>query len=149
MSRSETISELAAALCQFQSEIESVEKGSEGYNYNYSDLNAVIKCAKPILVKCGLSVSQLLGGAPNEIVTINTILMHVSGEYIGSEVTIPQLQSNSMNNCQAAGASISYFRRYAYQAILGMSSEDNDAADSNPKPVSYNKNQYPQTQGMP
>jgi hypothetical protein len=45
-----------------------------------------------------------------------------------SECIVPNLQAGkNMNAAQALGASISYMRRYAYQAILGMTSEDNDA----------------------
>jgi hypothetical protein len=98
-----------------------------------------------MLAANGLSVTQLLGGAPAEHITIKTTLMHVSGQYISSEVAIPQLQSKQMNNCQAAGASISYFRRYAYQAILGLSSDDNDAATppvQQPAPPTFQQQQH-------
>ena len=39
----------------------------------------------------------------------------------------------SCNPAQRAGAVYSYLRRYAFQAILGMSSEDNDASSEGNK----------------
>lgn len=128
MKQSEQINELAKALCAFQAEVETAKKGSQGYGYKYSDLSQVISTAKPILAKNHLSVSQSLSHTEQGHNTIVTTLLHASGQYMQSECIIPNLQAGkNMNAAQALGASISYMRRYAYQAILGMTSEDNDA----------------------
>ncbi len=128
MKQSEQINELAKALCAFQSEVEAAKKDSKGYGYNYSDLHQVIQTAKPLLAKNFLSVSQSLSHTEQSHNTIMTTLLHASGQYMQSECIIPNLQAGkNMNAAQALGASISYMRRYAYQAILGMTSEDNDA----------------------
>lgn len=127
MNQSESIQELSKALFGFQAEVESAKKGSQGYGYKYSDLSQVINTAKPFLAKYQLSVSQLLGCTEQGHNTITTILMHSSGQYIQDCCIIPQLAaSKNLNPAQALGASISYMRRYAYQAILGMTSEDNE-----------------------
>jgi hypothetical protein len=129
MKQSEQINELAKALCTFQAEVETAKKGSQGYGYKYSDLCQVIATAKPILAKNQLSVSQSLSHTEQGHNTIVTTLLHSSGQYMQSECIIPNLQAGkNMNAAQALGASISYMRRYAYQAILGMTSEDNDAS---------------------
>jgi hypothetical protein len=128
MEQSEQINELAKALCAFQAEVETAKKGSQGYGYKYSDLSQVISTAKPILAKNHLSVSQSLSHTEQGHNTIVTTLLHASGQYMQSECIVPNLQAGkNMNAAQALGASISYMRRYAYQAILGMTSEDNDA----------------------
>ena len=127
MEQSEQINELAKALCAFQAEVETAKKGSQGYGYKYSDLSQVISTAKPILSKNHLSVSQSLNHTEQGHNTIVTTLLHASGQYMQSECIVPNLQAGkNMNVAQALGASISYMRRYAYQAILGMTSEDND-----------------------
>lgn len=61
--------------------------------------------------------------------SVTTILLHVSGEQIQSTATLPLIDVPGANFAQAAGAVWTYIRRYAYQAILGMSSEDTDATN--------------------
>jgi hypothetical protein len=50
--------------------------------------------------------------------------MHASGEFIGDESGVRL----SAETAQAAGSVISYLRRYAYAAVLGLSAEDDDGA---------------------
>ncbi len=133
MKQSESLNELAKALAAFQSQVEMVNKGSQGYNYKYSDLSQVISTAKAILAANHLSVSQLLGITEQGFTTITTMLMHASGQYISNTCIVPQLTAGkNLNAAQALGSAISYMRRYSYQAILGMTSDDNDASNSHP-----------------
>jgi hypothetical protein len=125
---SNNIGEIALALSLAQSELDSAKKDSSGYGYNYSDLASVISTSKPVLAKHGLAVTQLLGKIVEGNVTLTTMLTHKSGQYFKSVSSIPLIEMKGTNAAQNAGASISYLRRYAYQAILGMASEDNDAS---------------------
>lgn len=131
-SMSAQIDKIAAALSKAQSELTAATKDQSGYGYNYSDLNDVINTAKPFLAKNGLCVTQLLGNT-DDVVRITTILAHTSGQYFKSEASLPVIEMKGCNKAQGAGASASYLRRYAYQAILGMASEDNDASSNGPK----------------
>lgn len=123
---SSRINEIAAALSKAQGELDTTKKDSKGYGYNYSDLASVIATARPILAKHNLSVVQLVGST-DEFVEVTTILSHSSGQFFRSVATLPVIEMKGCNVAQGAGASLSYLRRYAYQAILGMASEDNDA----------------------
>lgn len=131
-SMSSEINEIASALSKAQSELESARKDSTGYGYNYSDLATVIATAKPILAKHELAITQLVGETGSNV-SVETILTHSSGQYFTSKGTLPIVEMN--NPAQGAGAAISYLRRYAYQAILGLASEDNDAAGDPKKGV--------------
>jgi len=124
---SNNIDQIATALCKAQSELEAAKKDQSGYGYNYSDLNSVISTAKPLLAKYDLCITQLLGQTDSNV-TITTILAHSSGQFFKSSASLPVIEMKGCNVAQGAGASISYLRRYAYQSILGMSSEDNDAS---------------------
>lgn len=126
---SENINEIATALAQFQGELDSAKKDSKGYGYSYSDLAQVISTAKPHLLKHGLAVVQLVGST-NENVSVTTVLTHKSGQFFKSTATLPVIEMKGCNPAQGAGASLSYLRRYAYQAIIGMASEDNDASSN-------------------
>lgn len=130
--QSKELNELILALSKAQSELESAKKDQTGYGYNYSDLNQVILTAKPILAKNGLAISQLLGNDAQGNPSVKTMLLHSSGQYIGSTIALPAIDMKGCNPVQGAGATISYLRRYAYQSILGMSSEDNDASSNGP-----------------
>jgi hypothetical protein len=128
MNRSEQINELASALAKAQGELESAGKSSRGHGYNYSDLATVISTAKPVLSKHGLSISQLVNESDIDKVSVTTMLLHSSGQFIASTGTIKIPEMRGVNDTQKAGAALSYLRRYSLQSILGMASEDNDAS---------------------
>jgi len=127
-SMSANIADIATALSKAQAELDSAKKDSSGYGYNYSDLASVINSSKPVLAKHGLAVVQLVGRQAAGTVEITTILTHSSGQFFKSVATLPVIEMKGTNAAQNAGASLSYLRRYAYQAIIGQPSEDNDAS---------------------
>jgi hypothetical protein len=128
MNKSEQINELASALAKAQGELESAGKSSRGHGYNYSDLATVISTAKPVLSKHGLSISQLVNESDVDKVSVTTMLLHSSGQFLSSTGTIKIPEMRGVNDTQKAGAALSYLRRYSLQSILGMASEDNDAS---------------------
>ena len=129
MNKSESIASLSKALVLAQSKFPQVTFNSTNpyYNSSYADLGAVIQTAKPIMAECGLAVSQLVEGEGGQV-GITTMLVHESGEFISSFVTIPV---EGKNIAQESGKAITYLRRYALSAILGLFSDaDNDGNDS-------------------
>ncbi len=77
--------------------------------------------AKPVLAKHGLSISQSPNLVDGQFV-LTTILMHESGEHIASNQPI----FSAKQDAQSMGSAITYARRYAYGAVLGMASGDYD-----------------------
>jgi hypothetical protein len=63
------------------------------------------------------------------IINIETMLMHISGEWILGINSIPI----SKNDPQGAGSAITYARRYGLSAILGIHQEDDDANSASGK----------------
>lgn len=127
-SQSESINELASALCLAQLEFSSLKRDEQGYGYNYVSLNSTIDAVRPILAKHGLVVSQLAGNDGEGRPAITTILMHKSGQYIKGKASMHLIEMKGVNDAQKAGAVYSYIRRYALQAILNLGAEDNDAS---------------------
>lgn len=127
MKTSEQLDQIGAALSLAQAELSTAKKDSSGYGYNYSDLASVLATAKPVLAANGLSVTQLVGNSTDKSVSLSTILLHKSGQFISTESSIEIPEMNKINVTQKIGAAISYLRRYSLQAILGMASEDTDA----------------------
>ena len=120
MQKSEQINELAAALAKAQGEIESAKKGSVNPHFKsrYADLADVWDAVRGPLTKHGLSVIQ-----PVVNNSLQTILLHSSGQWISSEM--PLLMTRQ--DMQGLGSAITYARRYALAAMVGCPQDDDDA----------------------
>jgi len=57
---------------------------------------------------------------------LETVLMHASGEWVSSELAINPIK----NEPQAIGSALTYARRYALSAILGIATDEDDDAES-------------------
>lgn len=130
MNKSESITELAKALNKFQAECSGAKKNAENPHFKskFANLEAVINCAKDALSDNGLSVSQF-PVMDQGYAGVETILMHISGEWISNTL----LLACKKQDPQAMGSAITYARRYAYQSVLGIPSEDDDGNKSMPK----------------
>lgn len=131
MKMSDKLNDLFAALSKFQGELENANKGKQGHGYKYADLAECINVAKPHLAANGLAVSQMLGANDQGKQTMITLLTHSSGQWISSEFVMVDavLQGGSGKNpAQVLGSAITYQRRYAYAAMIGLAQEDDDAA---------------------
>lgn len=121
---------LASALVKAQVELHNPDRNQTGYGYKYADLASILEQTKPVLKKHGLSITQLATDDGNGRVGVTTILMHESGEYVQSNLTLPIPEMKGANKTQAAGAAITYARRYAISAILNIAAdEDTDASN--------------------
>jgi hypothetical protein len=141
MKMSEKLNDLFAALPKFQGELENASKGKQGHGYKYADLAECINVAKPHLAANGLAVSQMLGSDDQGKQTMITLLTHSSGQWISSEFVMVNavLQGGSGKNpAQVLGSAITYQRRYAYAAIIGLAQEDDDAASASGSPRAQN-----------
>jgi hypothetical protein len=128
MIKSDQINELATAMAKAQSEIESAKKDSKAYGYSYSDLSTVIAAIKPALNKHGISFTQLIEDGDANSVKVTTLLLHSSGQYIGSTGSTEIPEMKGCNLAQRSGAAQSYLKRYQLQALTGLPTEDNDAS---------------------
>lgn len=149
MQKSESISKLAAALVKFQSEMNKVGKDTKAYNYNYADMAAVWDVTRDPLNSAGLAVTQMgriadplyhtddTGKQKMQLgIIVETVLVHTSGEWMSGETFYPIAK----NDPQGVGSALTYGRRYGYMAILGVVTDDDDAAkasqDRRPAPES-------------
>lgn len=123
MNKSESIKNLAVAMCKAQSQMGGAHKGTNNpfFKKKYADLGAVIEAVKLPFADNGLSYVQFPiedGGR----IGIETILMHDSGEWVSNSFTV----QCSKQDAQGAGSAITYCRRYGLQAVAGTPSEDDD-----------------------
>ncbi len=123
--KSEAINELAAALAKAQSAFPAIDKKRTAkipmkaggqYTYQYADLADVLKACLPELAKNGLSITQLPTAT-----SLVTILMHSSGQHIGSEM--PLLYFDKV---QETGSLLTYLRRYSITALIGVHADEDE-----------------------
>lgn len=128
MKTSEQINELARALANFQAEVKDPTKDKDNpfFKSKYVALDGVLQAVRPVLSKNGLSVMQL-PNSDTDKVSVITLLMHDSGQFIESEpFTVPLVKKDA----QAVGSALTYARRYSLSAILGIAWDEDDDAES-------------------
>jgi hypothetical protein len=128
MIKSEQINELAAALSKAQSVIKGAVKDANNpfFKSQYADLTSVWDACREALTKNGLSVIQCPEQSDPGGIAIETTLLHSSGQFITSRYVMPVKNST---DAQAVGSAITYARRYALSAMVGVAPADDD--DSN------------------
>lgn len=123
MLMSPSIEKLAAALSKMQSEMVGAAKSASNpfFKSSYADLESCWEAIRKPLTLNQLAVSQ--GTMIKEDKTfVWTLLMHASGQYISSETQV-YVQKMDM---QSLGSAITYARRYALAAIVGLYQSDDD-----------------------
>jgi hypothetical protein len=86
-------------------------------------------CRAP-LANAGLSVVQLVSSDATHAI-IETILAHSSGEWVSSTLAVPLTKADA----QGLGSAITYGRRYALAAIVGVCPADDDGEAAVARPT--------------
>ena len=141
MEMSEKIDELAAALCGAQKIIEGSVKDGEneffkkkgGRVHTYSTLASVWDAIREPFTKNGLSVFQAPSGGTETTISMTTMVLHISGQWIRETFTVPirgtwdkEDKVFKPADVQSACAGITYCRRYGLASIGGVCPEDDD-----------------------
>jgi hypothetical protein len=123
MEKTET-KELITALCQAQKGFKSALKDATNPHFkkSYADLSAIWEACKEGLHQNGLVVSQQTVGTEQGWHLV-TKVFHESGGFIESLTPI----ICQAGNPQSFGSGMTYARRYALAAILGIVTDDDDA----------------------
>jgi len=122
--KSEQINELASALAKAQNEMLVAGTGSDNpfFKSKYADYATIVRASRPALCKHGLSITQILNEGDDGVHRLITMLMHASGQNLSSTVKIAPLKQDP----QSLGSYTTYMKRYAYMAIVGMTSTSDD-----------------------
>jgi len=125
MHSSPTIGAISKALVKAQSEMSTPKKDAVNpfFKKNYADLNSVLEACMPALNNNQISVLQPIC-VIDGIDYVETILLHDSGEWIGS---FAKIINDKANDAQRQGSGISYARRYGLQSLVNLGAEDDDA----------------------
>lgn len=128
MTTSEQVNEIAAALAKAQGAIQAATRSAENPHFRskYADLGAVWDACRDALSRQGLAVVQ----SPRLVTThesiwfveVDTLLLHASGQWLRDVLAMP-LQAPT---AQGVGSAVTYARRYALAAIVGVAPADDD-----------------------
>lgn len=123
--------DIATALAKAQMQIKSAikdTKGQIGQNkaYKYADLGSVFDACKKALNDNGIAIVQRTDFCGPEI-WLETMLLHASGDSIAGRYPLRPTQDTP----QAYGSALTYARRYALSAMVGVvADEDDDGASA-------------------
>lgn len=128
MEKSESIKELAGALLRFQTTVGKIVKNCENpfFKSKYADLSTILETIRTPLADAGLSFVQF----PKGNYELETLLMHTSGEWMSETYQMKPAKDDP----QGAGSVITYQRRYALGAILGLDIDTDDDGNEASKP---------------
>jgi hypothetical protein len=155
--RTTTVSEIHAALVAALNELPRIAKGNTAkvpmksggtYSYTYADLGDVIDSVRPVLYKNGLAVMQDVTGEGRSVF-VQTLILHTSGDVLRfGPISLP-----AGDTPQTMGSAVTYCRRYALLAALGIATEDDDGQAAKPAPEpTYSKaalDLYEQCRSLP
>lgn len=118
---SEQCSEIVVALSAVQAEMPPITFDSQNPHFRnrYASLAHIMATVRPVLVKHGLAITQVVAG---DNAALATILLHKSGQWIRSDVPILPEKPGA----QAFGSAMSYARRYGVCGILAVAAEEDD-----------------------
>lgn len=115
--------EYAQALVAAIGELTNVAKTASNpyFKSKYAPLDAIVDSTRPILAKHGLAIQQtplFMEGTAG----VETTILHKAGHFTSTTLLLP-LKDQSP---QGVGSAITYARRYALAAVLGLATEDDD-----------------------
>lgn len=117
---SETIKEIAIAICNFQKEVGKIKKESTNpfFKSKYASLSNILDVIQEPLNNNNLSIIQMPIGQNQ----LTTMVLHNSGEWIKGTY----LMTPTKTDPQSLGSAITYQRRYALGAVLNLNIDDDD-----------------------
>jgi len=131
---SESITKLAAALLEFHKSVPDIVKTRPGVYAKYANLGDVLSAIDKPLQDAKITYVQF----PIDEYGLATRIIHIeSGEWMESTYKMGQQDVNP----QKAGAVVTYQRRYALGAILGLNIEKDDDAEGTSKQPTQQANQ--------
>jgi hypothetical protein len=138
MKMSPEIGELMGALAEAQGKFGTIERtlnariksAKADYEYDYAPLDEVLQAVRPHLSAAGIAITQIPYARQGSVL-VRTMLAHKSGQFMFSDLLVQSEGSDA----RSVGSAITYGRRYALMAILGVAPEyDDDGAAATATP---------------
>lgn len=123
LTHSPSIAAIGAALAAAQGEMSGAAKDSSNpfFKSRYADLASIIVAIRGPLTRHKIAHIQN-PGIDSDGPFVDTMLVHESGEWFRGRIRMAPVK----NDPQGIGSVITYQRRYALQAIVGLEADDDD-----------------------
>ena len=133
MKHSESIALLAGALAKAQLQIEPASKNATNPHFrsHYADLASIWDACRGPLNTNGLSIVQFPCDGEVGRTGLCTMLLHSSGEFISEVVTT----RSQKDDPQGLGSALTYLRRYALAAVVGVTATEDDDGNAASTPA--------------
>ena len=133
MKHSESIAALAGALAKAQLQIEPASKNATNPHFrsHYADLASIWDACRGPLNTNGLSIVQFPCDGEVGRTGLCTMLLHSSGEWISEVVTT----RSQKDDPQGLGSALTYLRRYALAAVVGVTATEDDDGNAASTPA--------------
>jgi hypothetical protein len=133
--QSETIGTLASALAKAQGEFGAAKfnRVNPHFKSKYADLTAVIEAIRAPLSKNGIAWVQTIEPANGGMVLTTTLVHGESGEWVRSIYPLPAATAP-----QQFGSALTYAKRYSLAALVGISADEDDDANTAQKGANSN-----------
>lgn len=121
MQKSDSITNIGKALLLFHTKVGSIKRDANNpfFKKTYASLSNILENIQIPLAESGITFSQFPTGENG----LTTILIHAeSGEYMMGEYVMTPIKADP----QSKGSAITYQRRYALCAVLGLNIEEDD-----------------------
>ncbi len=124
---SASINHFAPAFVRVQAALRPVVKNAQNPHFgnDFANLAAILKEALPLLAENGFGLMQFPTNEGGQL-GLMSMLIHESGQFVSA--TMPLLLAKS--DPQGEGSAITYGRRYAACAILGIQTADDDGNEA-------------------
>lgn len=130
-----TTKSILTRIREFQQDLESIEimRNTEGYGYEYADLNSILKIITPFLKKHNIwyyHYTNFDECLKRNVINTKIYCIDNESDLITSSTSIDgEAILGGMNRFQVEGSALTYFRRYHLVTLLGLlTEEDSDAA---------------------
>ncbi|MGH2595803.1 MAG: ERF family protein [Actinomycetota bacterium] len=122
---------LVSAINDLHNPVKSVAVRAGQRRYSFAPLPDILDDVRPILFARGLALLQEACTVDGHA-AVGTRIVHVSGEWVEYE----PLQIPSASDAQSIGSAITYARRYALSAALGIAADEDDDGAKTKRPGS-------------
>ena len=102
--------------------VEVSTRGGGRYGFRYATLDKILDMARPVLAEEGLVLFQPISTNEKGGLVLVTRLLHRSGEWMETSIPLPAPGGDP----QSFGSVVTYLRRYAVTALLGIASDEDD-----------------------
>lgn len=135
------LDKLLPALVAAKQNFQPIRKDSVNpfYRNKYASLASILDAVEPALLDQGLVICQSI-----QEKSLVTRLYHVSGQYIESVYCLPgimeiQEAADIQASAQKLGSIVTYARRYALSALLGVVADEDNDCQSTSSQSKFNK----------